>query len=341
MTSLIGNLSNDYLKATNSLKPKADVKSVSVYVEDNEDISFWYNILNFYEKQAKIEFDILTPSQDYLATGKKDLEKLFDNTGEYLIICLDSDYDYILQGYSETSIKINNNPYIFQTYAYATENLKCYAESLSNVCVQATHNADKKINFPEFVKQYSEIIYDLFIWNLYFYSINDTTTFNISDFSRLIGITENPEINDYGKAELEKIRINVNNKLQELHNQFPKYAVNVTLLAEDLCSRGLDNANTYLFIHGHTLYDNVILIFLKSVCKALKKDKKENIKVLAKHEKEEKDRLRSYENSAAPPATILKNNDKFKECFLFKKIENDIEEYLKRHIVQVDIISTS
>ena len=40
-------------------------------------------------------------------------------------------------------------------------------------------------------------------------------------------------------------------------------------------------------------------------------------------------------------AIVLSKNDKFEKCFLFKKIENDIEEYLKEHIAQADILPQS
>ena len=41
--------------------------------------------------------------------------------GRSLIACVDSDYDFLLQGATNVSRKINRNPYIFQTYGYAIE----------------------------------------------------------------------------------------------------------------------------------------------------------------------------------------------------------------------------
>lgn len=43
--------------------------------------------------------------------------------GRSLIACVDSDYDFLLQGATNTSRKINRNRYIFQTYTYAIEKL--------------------------------------------------------------------------------------------------------------------------------------------------------------------------------------------------------------------------
>ena len=72
--------------------------------------------------------------------------------GRSLIACVDSDYDFLLQGATNTSRKINRNRYIFQTYTYAIENYHCFAESLHEVCVQATLNDRSILDFNFFLK---------------------------------------------------------------------------------------------------------------------------------------------------------------------------------------------
>ncbi len=345
MTSLTSHLSSDYQKARNCLAPRSASKSILVYVEGIDDVSFWYAILNHYEKQAKIKFDIQPYSNNALINGKKGLEKLFNNTGEYLIICLDSDYDYLVKDHSEISISINNNPFIFQTYAYSIENIKCYAENLSNVCVQVTNNTNEKINFPELVKRYSEIVYDLFIWNLYFYSINDTASFTISDFNSVIKIIENPKVEEYGETALENLKARVNAKLQELQNQFQEHEKKLEPFAKQFECLGLFSTKTYLFIHGHTLYENVIQMFLKPICKALINDHKSKIKGLAKHETEASNSLKNYNNLVGrlddKITAILSSNNKFEDCFLYQKIQDDIEAYIKKHFFQVDAVPSA
>ena len=58
--------------------------------------------------------------------------------GKSLIACVDSDYDWLLQGVTQTSREIISNPYVIQTYAYAIENYQCWAGSLHQICVQCT-----------------------------------------------------------------------------------------------------------------------------------------------------------------------------------------------------------
>ena len=151
--------------AFNALRLKSKPKEVRVYVESTSDIGFWYSIFEPYEKQAQIKLRFSAYSND-LTTGKDNLEKLFPETGQYLIICLDSDYDYLIQSALAETIK--QNPCIFQTYAYAMENLKCYAEGLNSLCIRATNSTDDTVDLTEFLKDYSRIIYPLLLWNIYF-----------------------------------------------------------------------------------------------------------------------------------------------------------------------------
>ena len=283
MTSLISYISSEYQKASNSLTKE---NRVLVYVEGTKDIPFWRNILSPYEREIGIKFEVNPYSQDSLATGKRNLEKIFDQTGKFLLIALDSDYDYLFPDHSYISQEINSNPCIFQTYSYSIENLNCYAESLHNVCVEITLVDKEKIDFVQLVKLYSNIVYDLFIWNLYFYHVNKEKNFTISSFCDVIKIVKNPDINEHGVEALKNLESHVQDKLQELQKDFPEDYIQLNDIANQLKSRGLDRDNSYLFIHGHTLYDNVILMFMKPICRILKDERMEEIKRLSKSDQE-------------------------------------------------------
>ena len=115
-TSLRHNLTSAYLDAAHKFSSKKGRRRIVAYVESYDDIAFWRS----------------------LAKGKKMVLMNTLNTtelGRSLIACVDSDYDFLLQGATNVSRKINRNPYIFQTYGYAIENFHCFAESLHEVCV--------------------------------------------------------------------------------------------------------------------------------------------------------------------------------------------------------------
>lgn len=125
-TRLIENINSDYFEAFNKLLPKNSKKRIIVFVESEEDISFWRNVLNEFEKQ-NIDFQIQTPNKNGKSKAiEKSNELINMSVGEYLIVCVDSDYDYLLQNTQKQSQLINQNKFIFQTYSYSIENLLCF-----------------------------------------------------------------------------------------------------------------------------------------------------------------------------------------------------------------------
>ena len=66
--------------------------------------------------------------------------------------------------------------------------------------------------------------------------------------------------------------------------------------------------------------NEVVLNLIKPVCIVLKKEYK--AKINSEQEK------RNYGNLVKSHENALKSNYEFKDCFLFKKIEQDIKQYL-------------
>lgn len=136
---LTENLSSLYIGAANSLKPKRARRKIVAYVESYDDISFWRSLLSEYEDETRY-FEVMLPSNNSLAKGKKTvlMNQLGNQLGENMIACVDSDYDYLLQGRTNTSKYINNNPYVLQTYAYAIENYHAMRKGCTK-CVSPQH----------------------------------------------------------------------------------------------------------------------------------------------------------------------------------------------------------
>jgi len=322
--------------AFNALRLKSKPKEIRVYVESVSDIGFWYSILEPYEKKIPIKFRFSAYSND-LTTGKDNLKKLFPETGPYLIICLDSDYDYLIQ--SELAKTIKKNPYIFQTYAYAMENLKCYAENLNSLCVKATNSTDNKIDLSAFLKEYSQIIYLLLIWNIYFEFIKKPSEFSRDEFCKIV---------TFGDVTPDKCDISPSNYPEKLNIIKKSVSIKLEIFTENnsfiafskqLNELGLNETNAYLFMQCHALYD-FISKFLIAICDALKIEHKTELNALAEKIKTKTDKgleeikielnekTGHYFNSIIPVTFLLAANDKFTDCFLFKKITADIENYL-------------
>ena len=184
---LIENVNSLYIGAANSLRPKTSRKRIVAYVESYDDVSFWSHLLSQYNTD-KYYFQVMLPSRTSLAKGKKVamMNELGQGLGCHMIACVDSDYDYLLQGVTGTSRRIIQSPYVLHTYAYAIENYQCYAESLHGVCVQSTLNDRAMIDFPAFFRLYSQIIYPLFLWNVWFYRKRELSVFSMQDFCRVV-----------------------------------------------------------------------------------------------------------------------------------------------------------
>ena len=157
------NLTSAYLDAATKLSPRKKRRRIVAYVESYDDVAFWRTLLSEFEDEEHY-FQVMLPSQTSLSKGKKMVLLNTLNTNELgrgLIACVDSDYDFLMQGATALSRRINGNPYVLQTYTYAIENYLCYAESLHEVCVQATLNDRQIVDFPEFMRRYSRIAYPL------------------------------------------------------------------------------------------------------------------------------------------------------------------------------------
>ena len=331
-TNLKDNQNANYIDAFEDLKPKGVAKTILVYVESYEDRIFWSEILSQYES-SKIRFDIQLPSYNSLAQGKsKALERHNDlltmGVGEYLIICIDSDYDYLLQNRNPQSQLVNQSKYIFHTYSYSIENLICYSDGLDRVCRQATTQNNDKIDFNELLKIYSNIIYPLFLWSVYLKSIDDTDVMNLTEFCNTVKLEGDVNIHQQGKPHLERLEIRVNSKIVELQESFPAYIDEIISLEPDLVLLGLNADNAYLFIQGHALKDGFVMPFLKSLSKVLRSEIESNIMSKALHIDQRQNDLKHYQNSVRDIETILILNTEYKSCFLYHKIKADLDEYM-------------
>lgn len=329
-TSLRDNLTSSYFSAANKLYSKKVRRRIIAYVESYDDVAFWRTLLEEFEDDEHY-FQVMLPSATSLAKGKKMVLMNTLNTaelGKSLIACVDSDYDFLLQGVTNTSRKINRSKYIFQTYTYAIENYHCFADSLHEVCVQATLNDRPLLNFNAYLKHYSEIVYPLFLWNIWFYRQRDTYTFPMYDFHACTALREislrHPE------RSLETVERQVNAKLSELKSRFPRSISQVNELSSQLKELGLLPETAYLYMQGHHVMDNVVMKLVVPVCTALRREREQDIKRLAGHNEQFRNELTCYQNSQINVEIMLKKNIAYKKLYHYDWLREDIRKYLAK-----------
>lgn len=309
------------------LPPEDDRYLVHVYVEGYEDVAFWRSIFDHF-RNPYLRFEISVPNRDDLPKGKKVLMSMLDKADkDRVLLCVDSDFDYLFDGATEQSRDVLGADNMFHTYTYATENYLCYAPSLRNVCVKATKNDTRIFDFERFMATYSEIIYPLFLWYVYSAQLSSERVFTLAEFraSVRLGFVD---IRDNGERTLAWLERNVERRREALERDNPDMRDAILSLGEQLVGRGVERDNCYLFMHGHTLMDNVTMPLLNAVCDKLRQlsvAKINNSKVEGVALKNE---LQNYTNTLRSIRDVLLDNENYTSCPLYKRLRDDIQTYL-------------
>ena len=324
---LADNITSQYIAAANLLRPKKARKKIVAYVESYDDIFFWRSLLSEFEDE-EYYFEVMLPSSDSLVKGKKAalMNRLGSGLGQNMIACVDADYDYLLQGATSTSRQIIHSRYVLHTHAYAIENYQCYAESLHEACVMATLNDHTVIDIPAFMRIYSQTIFPLFSWSVWFYRKRILNKFSITDFNNTVSL-DNVNLRQPESA-LNNVAARVRHKLNWLENRFSRVRNEVKQLQEELQELGVTPETTYLFIQGHNLFENVVLKLLHPICAQLRRERELEIKILAEHNQRMQNELTCYQHSQAGIDFILRKNTGYKDAPLYQTLRSDVQRFL-------------
>jgi len=310
-----------------------DQRLVRVYVEGYEDVAFWRGIFDHFQNPY-LRFEISVPDRGDLPKGKKVLLGMVPRSSEELLLCVDSDFDYLFAGRTEQSKEVNGARYMFHTYAYATENYLCYAPSLHNVCVKATKNDTHIFDFVRFMHEYSYTIYPLFLWYAFSAQLASENVFPLVDFKQSVRIGY-LDLEENGARTLAWLRRNVEKRERLLQQRNARMIEPMREFEEQLRSRGLKPENAYLFMHGHTLMDNVVLVLLNTVCEKLRQMSIARITASEKRGVALKNEMANYTNSLRSIRDVLLDNENYTKCPLYRRLQRDIERYIVRTIFEM------
>ena len=323
------NLSSRYFEAANKMKSQNARRRIAAYVESYDDIFFWRSVLSDFEDDTRY-FQVMLPSRlQHLERGKKAvlMNLLMDKVGRDMIACVDADYDYLMQGATEMSKQVTTNPYVFHTYAYAIENLQCYAPSLYETSVMVTLNDHHIFDMEAYLRDYSLAIFPLFVWSIWFYRTPNYGEFTIMDFLRVI----EPGHFTMAKAEdmVAKVRRKVGKRINQLQQKYPNNKDNYLQVKEDIKRLGVTPDTTYLYIQGHHLFDKVVVPMLNKVCMQLIREREVEISQQSVHDTQQRNELSSYRNSIEAIPSMLKKNTRYKQSEPVARIQADLQRYLE------------
>ena len=316
------------------LPPEDDRHLVHVYVEGYEDVAFWRGIFDHF-RNPYLRFEISVPNRDDLPKGKKVLMSMIDKVDyEDVILCVDSDFDYLFDGATEQSREMLRADNMFHTYVYATENFLCYAPSLRNVCVKATKNDTRIFDFERFFAAYSTTIYPLFLWYAYSAQLSHESVFTLAEFKAAVRLGY-VDIRQNGESTLAWLERNVERRNAALESENPHMVEEVKAFAEKLQKLGVERDNCYMFMHGHTLMDNVVLVVLSAVCEKLRQLSIAKINESKVEGVALKNELNNYTNTLRSIRDVLLDNENYTSSPLYKRLRDDIQAYLDTMIARL------
>ena len=309
------NITSEYFGAANKLKSKKARRRIAAYVESYDDVLFWRTLLGNYEDDTRY-FEVMLPSHKTLERGKRSvlMNLIYNKVGEDMIACVDADYDYLIQGATDTSRKIIGNKFVFHTYAYSIENLQCYAPSLHNVCVMVTLNDHAVFDFADFMRQYSLAVFPLFVWSIWHYRRSIYGQFTITEFNKTV------ELGGFNINSPETAITNLRNKVWK--------KVSWLSLKQELITLGVTPETTYLYIQGHHLFDKIIMPVMTKVCGMLIREREAEIRRQAVHATQMRNELSCYSHSVQDIEQMLKKNNGYVMSPQFRRMQADIESYL-------------
>lgn len=320
------NITSQYIEAANRLNSQHARRRIVAYVESYDDIFFWRSILSHFETKDRY-FEVMLPSRlEHLERGKKAaIMSLIagGGIGKDMIACVDADYDYLQQGTTLTSKTILESPFIFHTYAYAIENMQCFAPSLHEICVAAALNDNQKFDFEAFLREFSLAIYPLFVWNIWSYRMSAPQKFTITDFLRAIEMGNlSPET---ANEQLATLRRRVGHRINILQRQHPDAKESYLQVKEDLKRLGVLPDQTYMYIQGHHLFDKIVMPLMKKVCNQLMREREREISRQSVHTTQYNNELSCYTSSVGDVLLMMRRNTGFMASEQYKKIVADLE----------------
>lgn len=330
---LVEDISSHYFEAAAALRWSSPVM---VYVEGYDDIAFWRSIFDSFEPSfSQRRFEISTPARDDMAKGKKVVLSFASRAGSSLLLCVDSDFDYLFGNHTEQSRLVNSSRYVIQTYLYAIENLLCLPSSLASLATVATRNDMQIFDFMEFCEGYSRAVYPLFLW--YFYAAYNSRPqiLTLSEFRNCVKLNY-LEIEDSGSSTVGFIGRQVTKKVRSLRDSYPLLVAEVDKMGEYLASKGVNQGEIFLYVQGHFWQDNVVRVMLDCVTRAMRQFAISRIEHSSQRPITRRNEISSYGNTLRDVDFVIETNTHYRNTSYYERIAADIAAALHQIPVEQD-----
>ncbi|RKZ93251.1 MAG: hypothetical protein DRR19_01720 [Candidatus Parabeggiatoa sp. nov. 1] len=316
---------------------------IACYVEGMEDVHFWKDVFDSFAPELKIIFYPYS-RENRLKSGKKTIltEHNIKNAGASLILCVDSDLEYLLK-----NEPLFSHPYIFHTHTYSIENYKIFPEALARIVEKSSEpNADKPLfSFVNFIKYYSKAAYPLLRYILYFEKIkleqmaskqHDIVSEPLLSENELKSVfcIKPTEISlaDNANDVIEGLKDRISHLIEKIKKKHTD--IDLSQIDSALSELNIKEEQTYWYLNGHIMYDCVAKIMMGKVIGDYRKEKREWFK-LQEQTEILKTKQREYNNRIKNIDWKTLMSDGYMYCFIslnrcppIQKIKQDVETIL-------------
>lgn len=257
MASDLRNKTNSAFVAVSSLtRSKKSKPKIYVYVEDDLDKVFWRSMLSSLASDYHLILQVYHVG-DAEVRGKDAMMKAaFERripVGERLLICIDADYDLLIDEYHPYTAYLRKCPYIITTEWYSMENLKCHPSKVIDFFDKMTLMEEIKLDFENSLRQVSVLYWQLLVMLLVSIS-NGDCYYEICHFGndlKNISFDEKGTVDNATKIAVRAIVVKHNAYLAE-------HKGDIVSMEKKLFARGYNSENCWEIMKGHDLAEIIV-----------------------------------------------------------------------------------
>jgi hypothetical protein len=172
------------------------------------------------------------------------------------------------------------------------------------------------------------------LWYAYSASRSTESVFTLVDFKASVRLGY-LDIVDNGANTIAWLKRNVERRQQMLSADHPEMAAEIPAFAERMRKKGVEPENAYLYMHGHTLMDCVVMKLLEGVCEKLRQISLQKIISSSKEGVALKNEVSNYTNSLRSIRDVLLDNENYTASPLYARLKADIQCYIDSTIAKM------
>ncbi len=329
-------------------------KTVALVEGLQKDEAFWQDMFDFYtEGKVSLDFPFATKGGKTGKDAFKPYYSLLNTFSGRFVICRDSDIEHL---YNKEVERLFQTPYLFHTHSYSIENHKCLPKNLAKICKEIT---SKEYDFQLFMNTYSEITYRFLIIYIglqeeaYFLpehiksngekgedvseEINKWTTISQLWQKNKVKNILKYDKNIFSISALDHYWCSLKTRISEYEKEVKRElisqncfenmaAIDAKLaVCEEKYAKKIAQTETYHYLNGHILFDEVIKPLFYQVKEALITQKESELPAHIQQE---------YRNKAYQVDVFTRLDISYKQCFVppnmchfLQKIGNDIQAF--------------